>query len=306
MAIAYNEKTDYYARIMPNGRVINRHKDYFGAYITPKGELLNAEKLRYLSPPFEYIYLPTGIFYDFITREYDYKDTFSIREELDLYVLRDLYESKENLEHERERFETEYKDTKVLAQMSQVEIDLCNLFINCFTSDKIKDTTGQLNGNSADIFDLTEVLGVPISFDIKRVKYSHDTYSRNITNELLLKEILVRHLGYHSVESNWNKTITTSSWNIYEQFYNYLLMDYNIQQVSRFNYDKEKGLYIERPLTEDHYYDEKDEQGNVIDTKSVLMNLRDFLISDSELRLKDEIQAIKRLVPINERTKYFR
>ena len=31
-----------------------------------------------------------------------------------------------------------------------------------------------------------------------------------------------------------------------------------------------------------------------------------FLISDSELRLKEEIQAIKKLVPKNERAKYYR
>lgn len=31
-----------------------------------------------------------------------------------------------------------------------------------------------------------------------------------------------------------------------------------------------------------------------------------FLVPDSELRLKEEIQAIKKLVPLNERKKYYR
>ena len=316
MIIPYDEKTDYYARVAPNGRIAKYgHKDYFGAYITPKGELLDAEKLRYLAPPFETIYFYGGMFDEFITNDVCGLDR--IPEYMKKRIREKLLENIEDFEYKKEIYEGKHEkrrldyirskiDFKVLTQMAQLEIDLCNLFIKCYNSNQVTTTTGKMNGRNETYFDLTEVLGLPIIFDVEYIQYSNEGYYKNKTNELLLKEILVSHLGYHSVESNCYKTITTSSWNIYEKFYNYLLMDYSIQQISRFYYDKEKEIYVERPLIEEHFYNEKDEQGNIIDTKSVYMNIRDYLTSDRELRLKDEIQAIKKLVPINERSKYFR
>lgn len=47
------------------------------------------------------------------------------------------------------------------------------------------------------------------------------------------------------------------------------------------NYDEDRKMYVE-------------------------YNQSDFLLPDSEMRLKDEIQAIKRLVPIKDRAKYYR
>jgi hypothetical protein len=107
-------------------------------------------------------------------------------------------------------------------------------------------------------------------------------YDRYINSALLdvLKEVFVCYLGYHSVERT-PKTITTSVPNIYETFYNYLLNDFTIFQLPRMVFDENLKTYFETKQNE-------------------------FFIPDSELRLKDEIQAIKRLVPINQRKKYYR
>ncbi len=96
----------------------------------------------------------------------------------------------------------------------------------------------------------------------------------------VFKNVMIQNLGYHSVE-RVPKTITISVFNIYETFYNYLLNDFTIYQIPKMIFDNKQNKYIERRFNE-------------------------FLIPDSELRLKDEIESIKKLVPINERFKYYR
>ena len=309
MVLSYNQKVLEYGKPAPHGRAINSHVDYLGAYFTPNGNLVEIDKLwkyEIFGNNGEHCFYLNGIFDRFITSDSHYGELSNIETN---YILEKLQQEIENIKNSKIKYyEARYSDSTLLTQLSQMEIELCDLFIKCYNSNRLKSATGHINGadKSRNFYDLSEALGISISFDIEYVKYSQDNYYRDLTNKLLLKEILVRHLGYHSIESNWPKTITTSSWNIYEQFYNYLLMDYSVQQVSRFKYDEEKGIYIERPLTEERCYYEKNEQGNVIDTKSVLINIKDYLTSDSELRLRDEIHAIKRLVPLNERPKYFR
>ena len=107
-------------------------------------------------------------------------------------------------------------------------------------------------------------------------------YNRYINSALLdvLKEVFICYLGYHSVERT-PKTITTSVSNIYETFYNYLLNDFTIFQLPRMIFDENLKTYFQ-------------------------IEQNEFFIPDSELRLKNEIQAIKRLVPINQRGKYYR
>lgn len=94
------------------------------------------------------------------------------------------------------------------------------------------------------------------------------------------KDVMVQYLGYHSVE-RIPKTITTSNIKIYETFYNYLLNDYKVIRIPKMIYDVDMKRYIE-------------------------YNFNDALLPDSELRLKDEIQAIKKLVPVSEIHKYYR
>ncbi len=91
---------------------------------------------------------------------------------------------------------------------------------------------------------------------------------------------MIQCLGYHSVE-RVPITIATSSFTIYETFYNYLLQDYTIFQMPKMLFDQKEKKYIQQ-------------------------NPNEFFLQDSELRLKDEIEAIKKLVPLEKRTKYYR
>ena len=304
MAFTYNPNTDYVARVMPNGSKINLHSGPFGAYITPKGELLDTYRLRYLMMPYEHVYSHRGIFDDYITERHDLKNVYTLKESCQ-EILEKLKREKEYLKSKKEKYAMKRPKDKILTQMTQVEIDFCDLFIKCFSSSKIESRPGYINGRKNDIFDLTKVLGVPISFDVKYVSYSNDAYYRNLSNELLLKEIMVRHLGYHSVETIRDKTITSALWNITDPFYDYSLADYDIQQISGFNWNEEEETYIERPLYEEHFYKEENNEGEII-TKSIFINKKEFLISDSELRTKEELALTKKLVPLEERPKYFR
>ena len=74
---------------------------------------------------------------------------------------------------------------------------------------------------------------------------------------------------------------TLSKINIYERFYNYLLMDFTIQRVPKKIYDPKLERFVD-------------------------YNRSEFLMPDSELRLKEEIEAIKKHVKIKDRPKFFR
>lgn len=97
----------------------------------------------------------------------------------------------------------------------------------------------------------------------------------------ILKSILVQACDVDSLESAMPKTILTSKFNIYETFYNYLLNDYKIQVVPKKAYDFKEQRFIDFKLNE-------------------------FLVPDSELRLKDEIDAIRKRVPKEERERFYR
>ncbi len=95
-----------------------------------------------------------------------------------------------------------------------------------------------------------------------------------------LNDIYVQYLGYHRVE-RLPKTITTSEFKIYETFYNYFLNDFNVVRIPKMIYSDDEKMYKEYRLNE-------------------------FLVPESELILKDEIESIKKMVPLNERYKYYR
>lgn len=95
-----------------------------------------------------------------------------------------------------------------------------------------------------------------------------------------LNDIYVQYLGYHRVE-RLPKTITTSEFKIYETFYNYFLNDFNVVRIPKMIYSDDEKMYKEYRLNE-------------------------FLVPESELILKDEIESIKKMVPSNERYKYYR
>lgn len=120
-----------------------------------------------------------------------------------------------------------------------------------------------------------------------------DFYNEYQITQLMsyFKDIMVMYMGYDSIErrlkldSNKSaefKAITTSCTNPNERFYNWLLMDWNIQRIPMMLWNEEEKRYIqENPLTS-YYQTEKEEI------------------------LGMEIDSIKKLVPKQYRKEYFR
>ena len=133
-----------------------------------------------------------------------------------------------------------------------------------------------------------------------------NVFGKYNTKELLLflKDICVQYLGYDSIEQfmpsgeflkiplyylyypedyytyfDKPRVITTTSKNINERFYNYLLMEWRVQQLPKYIFNEV--------------------------TQSYEINTNSFQSEKDEIYEK-EIQSIKKLVPLRERTKYFR
>ena len=110
-------------------------------------------------------------------------------------------------------------------------------------------------------------------------RYDYHWYKKNLMLDWY-KTVIVQYMHYHLIE-RCQKGITTSTLRPYETFYNYLLNGFTIHQIPIMIYDSEKNQYIcykQNPL----------------------------LIPDSEIRLKDEIESIIRLVKEEDRYKYYR
>jgi hypothetical protein len=114
------------------------------------------------------------------------------------------------------------------------------------------------------------------------------------------KDICIMYLGYDSLEtfkpngkpiivdrSNSHyfldnpRVITSSYFNIYERFFNYLIMDWDIHRVPRYVLDPKDGIYKKQS------------------------DLFEFHEGSRENEYKEEVEKIKKLVPIKDRYKYF-
>lgn len=73
----------------------------------------------------------------------------------------------------------------------------------------------------SECVDFSEVTGIP--------NIEENWYGRDVT----LKYVLVQACNYDSIESQRYRTITTSKFNIYETFYDYILHDYQIFQIPK-------------------------------------------------------------------------
>lgn len=155
-----------------------------------------------------------------------------------------------------------------------MKYDLLLFFRNCY----LRGNFDQGFGQKVRFMNMAEFYDKVFQYmEQKSFNFQYDLYK---TKELLglLKQVFVCYMGYHSVE-RIPRTITTSETKIYETFWNYLLHEFNIVQLPRMIFDPNKKIYIERPINE-------------------------FFIPDSELRLKAELQSVKKLVPLDERYKY--
>ena len=163
----------------------------------------------------------------------------------------------------------------------QMTLDIYKFLINCYSADTFFDGVGNIEEcmcrqefymteyKNKDLYDIDDW-----DFNIEYEMYK-DTILMNV-----FKNVMVQYLGYHSVERT-PRTITTSTFNIYETFYNYLLNDFTIFQIPKMIFDSYEKKYI-------------------------MQRYNEFYLPDSELRLKDEIESIKKLVKVEERAKYYR
>lgn len=197
---------------------------------------------------------------------------------------------KEKLE-QRAYFTKKYGVTKDPYNKFQADLDM--FFYNCYQADTFMDGFGQscitLNENEFyQKFCKGKVLyqrkkdETDIQYrerNERHFKYDYYWYRKHLMLDWY-KTVIVQYMQYHLVE-RCKKGITTCDSKPYETFYNYLLNDFTIHQIPCMLYDTDLKTYVSY---------EKNK----------------FLIPDSELRLKDEIQAIKKLVPLSERSKYYR
>lgn len=185
---------------------------------------------------------------------------------------------KRNIQH--------FTQLKHLTFDSYLELQLFHYFTLVYSS---KYTT--IRESTQDVVSLFKTMGY-----YPGVFYYEDENSNKYPKRLImhtdlvniLKSILVQSCDIDSLEvapSQYqqflSKTILTSKFNPYETFFNYYLMDWDIQVIPKKNYNFDTQMFEEYKLDE-------------------------FLIPDSELRLKEELISIKRFTKLQDRFQYFR
>lgn len=219
-----------------------------GDYITPDGALLDIDRRAQNLHGGGFI-LPFFLNYanpsEEIMRYYSKKD-----------MLENLYEWKNSLINEE--FYNCLQKEKVM------KLQLVKYLINVYESERT------IYDRKNKYFDMSYVTGLPNPGE-------KCMWERN----RLLKDILVQACNYDALESQVYRGITTSKFNIYETFYDYLLHDYRIFQIPKKIFDEQEGRYVDYSMPE-------------------------VMIPDSELRLKEEIEAIRKSVPLEKRRVYCR
>lgn len=156
-----------------------------------------------------------------------------------------------------------------------MKLKLYQYFSEVYSSEKTK-----IEG---DIIEVSETTGYNPRFWNNSKNNCYEPKRRILTlDEIdILKSILIQSCDIDSVESQWPRTIQTSKFNIYEYFYNYLLLDWNIQVVPKRVMDKKTQTFVD-------------------------YKLNPFMISDKEKRLKDEIISIKANYKLEDRIQFFK
>lgn len=205
----------------------------------------------------------------------DYQFFFIFSKEAALEI---LLERKKSLE---ERIQSE-KSSKYYRFNHEIylKMKLYEYFIKAYSSrhTKIRERKG-------DIVNLETTTGYNPEFFYIPPERAYDEPTRIFSGRTagldIMKSVLIQACDVDSLECSMPRTIQTSKLNIYERFYNYLLMDYTIQRVPKKIYDPKLERFVD-------------------------YNRSEFLMPDSELRLKEEIEAIKKHVKIKDRPKFFR
>ena len=94
-------------------------------------------------------------------------------------------------------------------------------------------------------------------------------------------DMLVQFIGFDKIETQLSKTITTSKPNIYEEFFNPLVIGYNIVQLPKLIFDEEKQQFR-------------------------WLSPNEFINSGINRECENEIKLIKKYVPCEKRHLYLR
>ena len=126
--------------------------------------------------------------------------------------------------------------------------------------------------------------------EIKKQKFA-DTYDlpeTNLTEKLdalkgvdVIQDFAVQTMNFDKVESQLKRTITTSKINIYESFFNYLIMDFDIISIPKIIYYEGQNKFLQ-------------------------MTDNEFITTSKEKDFEEEVKLIKKYVPYNERKRYFK
>ena len=183
--------------------------------------------------------------------------------------------AKQNFEYFKRKVKNNSRFSRICDVDSLLLRDLDLFFYNCYQAPTFMDGFGQncMLLNEAEFFD-GYCSNTTIDFEGKYHWYKKDAMLD------WYRVVIVQYMHYHLIE-RCQKGITTTCTNPYETFYNYLLNDFVIHQIPRMIFDESKKRYV--PYEQSKSF-----------------------IADSELRLKDEILAIKKLVPPKDRYKYYR
>ncbi len=118
---------------------------------------------------------------------------------------------------------------------------------------------------------------------IKEPNYNYMMLEDNMNSKLyealyiLVNDYIVQIIGFDKIETSYNKTITTSKNNIYEYFFNYLLMNYSVYRIPKIYYNIKENLFEERY----------------------------FMGRPEDAIFKREIELIRKHVKLEDRHKYF-
>lgn len=257
----------------------------FVGYLNPKGEPISfSDKLGYTghgeAPSIQEKF---RVFYILKIENYKYISILEKHIMSDEYqhsqkerYLKLLKEANSSLKEDIERFK---KRSSCCFIREQMELDIYNFLINCYSAHTFFDGIGNVETCMCEYKYWEQEYKHNKLYDASHwdFKMDYSIYKDKILADIF-KQVMIQYVGYHSVE-RIPRTITTSNPKIYETFWNYLLHDFNIVQLPRMIFDPNKKMYIERPVNE-------------------------FFIPDSELRLKAALQSVKKLVPLDERYKY--
>ena len=281
------------------------HKPYIG-YIDPNGNLINYNKPFGESGHDGWNNLITNAFLQFVS--YIIKNKNSSLEEsvirgMGFYLNRNY----ENFDKFLNNLEQHLKYRPHDNPMTEFQYQIYLFFKKAYTNRTFFETIGRT----------IEVISAKDFMLANNLKDSDDPtrklYRIYLKRELMqyFKDIVVGYLGYDSLERfqpngqlikipydikeyhsfykpyssyfyHTPRIITTSSSNINERFYNHLLMEWSIHKIPRYYWNTQILRFEQEPNYREYYYNEKEEI------------------------LGKEIQAIKRLVPLKKRYKYFR